>query len=81
MIVSKLIDDLGGPARLGAEIGAKANTVATWKKRRRIPAEWWSDVSRVAQRSGLMEVTVERFAAFEAAKRASHCLLDTAEAA
>ena len=63
-----IIEALGGPASVAAQVNARSNTVSTWKRRNRIPSEWWAPVVSAAQRSGL-KVSLETLAGAEAPRR------------
>lgn len=67
MDASQIIQALGGPAKIAAQIGVPPNTVAYWRHRNSIPANRWLAITRVdgAADAG---VTAEALAAAFAAQ-------------
>ena len=53
MEIRDLIQALGGPGPLGAEIGAAPKAVSMWGTRNEIPAAFHISVWRVAKRLGV----------------------------
>lgn len=54
-----LIDAMGGPARVAAELGCSAPLVRMWVVRGSIPDGWWIDIVALAARLGLPGLSLE----------------------
>ncbi len=67
---ASVIDTLGGGAVVGKAIGEEAGTVRQWK-RRRIPADKWPAIVRLARERGCQDVTYELLEQLDVAAQAS----------
>jgi len=82
MDARSILDALGKPKAIAAELGGiPPSTVAYWRHRNSIPAQWWPDIARLARRKGVEGVTVEALAAARAARARPHPTAVPTEAA
>jgi hypothetical protein len=52
MSASRIITDLGGPAKVGRLLGASTAVVSAWSRANRVPAKWHAALANVASDLG-----------------------------
>jgi hypothetical protein len=69
MSVATIIDELGGTTAVAVAIGVDAPVVSNWRRRGRIPSDWWPALVEFARRKDLSGITFDRLASVQLPRR------------